>query len=579
MKKFWNLLNVAATGIIVLVMFSLLLFLGRLVCYKILWQLMPQQYKDIAISPSGIVPGEEMPVRQIYVRPNEKAGVLIDSNIRLSSVQANIEDSVFGDKSMGIFNIFMKAIMQHHYRNEKGIFYRFTDENNFLLFNERTGLFNRKAETSAKTPEGEKIAEVSELFAGPNGISEKESSSLGRFEDPIVCEFWGSRKLQLYDRNKRRFFIADFNEGKVVEGLELAKGDVREPIAMGWIEKGSYRDIKLEWHVPEVKDVNGNWTAQELFFGNDEPNWGMTYRPFWDPSQRYITVLARGGRIYNLDTIKWTLMESGFLPIPASLFSGLQPKGIALPEDLLAYQIIPIYSYLRVPEKDKKSWNAKDVRYLGMFVAALSREGTALAVNIFDSNGRLICRADTKGTFAGWTNTISSALAIYGSPWNSFWTPVEYIFENLQPPVLEAASYLCANCFEASAGHRAIFILPNSFVGMLGRALEGTFLERQVIFFLQIGLSLILAVWLALRVRKDAILVGLSRTEKKWWIAGTIAFGLPAYITYRLTRPKETLVSCPNCGKMRRPDMETCHRCGSKWEVPELTPPSWRICD
>jgi uncharacterized OB-fold protein len=60
---------------------------------------------------------------------------------------------------------------------------------------------------------------------------------------------------------------------------------------------------------------------------------------------------------------------------------------------------------------------------------------------------------------------------------------------------------------------------------------------------------------------------------------GIIAFGLSGYITYRLTRPRETLVTCANCGKLRRPDMNKCHRCGSKWHVPELTPPTWRVLD
>jgi hypothetical protein len=144
--------------------------------------------------------------------------------------------------------------------------------------------------------------------------------------------------------------------------------------------------------------------------------------------------------------------------------------------------------------------------------------------------------------------------------------------------VFGIASYLCGDYFEPSAGHRALFILPNSFVGMLGRY-SGTKFDRQVFLPFLVGPSLILSILLAYRVRKDATIIGLSGTAKKWWTVGTAAFGLPAYITYRLTRPKETLVTCQNCGQLRRPDMETCHRCGSKWEIPELTPPNWRICD
>ncbi len=58
---------------------------------------------------------------------------------------------------------------------------------------------------------------------------------------------------------------------------------------------------------------------------------------------------------------------------------------------------------------------------------------------------------------------------------------------------------------------------------------------------------------------------------------GTLAFGLVAYITYRLTRPDLSLVTCANCGRLRRVDQGQCHRCNAQWEVPELTAPAWRV--
>jgi hypothetical protein len=86
-----------------------------------------------------------------------------------------------------------------------------------------------------------------------------------------------------------------------------------------------------------------------------------------------------------------------------------------------------------------------------------------------------------------------------------------------------------------------------------------------------------LGLLLAWAANRNAVLVGLSQRARFWWILATIAFGLSAYITYRLTRPKITLVTCVNCGKLRRPDMENCHRCGARWLVPELAPPLWRV--
>jgi len=91
--------------------------------------------------------------------------------------------------------------------------------------------------------------------------------------------------------------------------------------------------------------------------------------------------------------------------------------------------------------------------------------------------------------------------------------------------------------------------------------------------------SIILAACLAYLVVKDAAAVGLSRNLRRFWAFLTLAFGLAGYITYRLTRPTITLVTCANCGKLRRPDTDMCHHCKSKWQVPELIPPTWRVLD
>jgi hypothetical protein len=87
----------------------------------------------------------------------------------------------------------------------------------------------------------------------------------------------------------------------------------------------------------------------------------------------------------------------------------------------------------------------------------------------------------------------------------------------------------------------------------------------------------LLALWLAARILRDASTLGLSKNVRRFWVIAALTFGLTGYITYRLTRPKVSLVTCVNCGKPRRTDTGICHRCGSKWDVPELTPPAWRV--
>ncbi len=217
-----------------------------------------------------------------------------------------------------------------------------------------------------------------------------------------------------------------------------------------------------------------------------------------------------------------------------------------------------------------------------MFAASLSRDGTAVTLAVFDEKGKRI-RSDysklTKQEGLRTPSVRSSKAVFFEAPWASTLTIGKFLAENLHPPILSVASYFTAFTFEAAAGHRGLFFLPNSFIAMKGRDYRGNFAERFMSALWWISPSIILAILLACRVGKNAAAVGLSENARLYWIIGTLAFGLTAYITYRLTRPKITLVTCQNCGKMRRPDMAKCHRCGSKWLIPELTPPAWRVLD
>jgi len=218
-----------------------------------------------------------------------------------------------------------------------------------------------------------------------------------------------------------------------------------------------------------------------------------------------------------------------------------------------------------------------------------------MALAVFDEKGKRIKTSYTmlqKRTWNSGYDYIPSSRAVYSeAPWAPASTMGKYLLENLHPPLLSIASFFLADSFEAGAGHRGLFILANSFVAMKGREPDsliasmkgpdkseniGTRLYAALLIILP---SIILAILLTWRVSKDATTVGLSESAKLYWMLGTLAFGLTAYITYRLTRPKITLVTCANCGNLRRPDMDRCHRCGSKWRVPELIPPAWRVIE
>jgi hypothetical protein len=495
-----------------------------------------------------------------------------EPNFRFSQVYATLGRDIVRSEFIGAMWDITAKVFPYRDSTER-VYYRYGG-NYYLCFDNRGGLINRRYLPGKSRPNDEKIPEQVGLFAGPNGVSRTAESSLGRFYDPIVTERWDPNRVGLYDRRMRCFYVIDFARGSVSKRFQLAQGDSREPIVMGNIEKGFVNAPSVIWNSPEIwNEANAEWEQQRLLLPGGAQSDERYRFVGWDFTAAYIPVLDKTGRIYIYDTKGESLVQAGYLPMPKSLFTAQQQNDVANPRNVLAYGVWPVYAILRLSADTNKPSQNFDVKYLGMNVACTSREGTSMAVAVFDQNGKLVYRGDTK------SKGISTVEYMYSSVSDEpLVTEILFLLENLQPAVFEAASYLCGDYFAASTGHRALFILPNSFVGMLGRY-RGTHYDREVFLPILMGPSLILSVWLAWKVRKDAKLIGLAGTAGKWWIIGTIAFGLPAYITYRLTRHKEVLVTCRNCGMMRRPDMEKCHRCGSKWDMPELTPPNWRICD
>jgi hypothetical protein len=227
----------------------------------------------------------------------------------------------------------------------------------------------------------------------------------------------------------------------------------------------------------------------------------------------------------------------------------------------------------------------REYKYIGMIAASISRQGTSMALAVFDMEGKQVKSAQTRtvpydARFSGiipHTPRIPSANAVlFDVPLGPETTITKYLLECLHPPVLTLASFFTAYSFEANSTHRALFFMPNSFVALL-RDHQGSILITFLIALFFMIPAILFAGFLSWLVVRDALLIGLSRKSRRIWLLGTLVFGLVAYITYRLTRPKITLVTCQNCGRLRRPDMIKCHHCKSDWHIPELIPPSWRI--
>ena len=534
------IVRVLATGFVVLTLLSILLFWTRLLCNVGLYVLMPYEIKSVAIEPSGLLPDN------FENDPN------IDHHSRVS---AKMESEPF--LLLGTTEYFESTSPGE----SRSCLMLSSSEKDWAYFDNKSGQFVFRYTEAKIMPDSDKLEREVQYYIGPEGIPELPDKTLGRFIQPIAdsSEFktslWKTGKIILYDRKLRRFFAINLKDKNVAKGQQLSKDDPRQPIDIGILNKND--DIlDLYWMPPTIKNQSLYSRKLRIHISERDP----AYHP-----DKYVLVLDESGRIDLLD--KETLEfagPAGRLPTPATLFpSGKQ----STPRDLLAYRVLPMAL-------------KEDHKYRGLFAAAVNREGTALALAVFDANGVPIKSEQTWASVRrGNRSTPSSRAVLFGFPWAPAITISKFLLENLHPPIFSLASYFTAESFEAGSGHRALLLLPNSFIAMKGRdGSENIAVKLKFLYaLLLMSPSIVLAILLAMRVGKDAAVVGLSRKTRRWWFFGTIAFGLVGYITYRLIRPKVTLVTCANCGKQRRPDTDICHRCGSKWDVPELTPPKWRV--
>jgi len=389
------------------------------------------------------------------------------------------------------------------------------------------------------------------LYAGPEGISEKPDKSIDRFITPtanIKRDY--PEGVTFYDDGLRRFFVINFRKKIVKKGPQIKTET--ELIQVGQLAKNDYI-LYLRWEAPLIvkPGVRFPYTLsdkKELRLQAKSRLQAVDDNIIVRDDYGYLAI-DKTGTIYRLDFDTLELVYSGYLPKISPTATTWQNT----PDDVLAYKVL-----------QSVITEGTTAEHKGIAVATLSRDAMKLTVSVFDESGMRIKKEDKVVT-----ETVPGGIA---------WMISRYLLENLQPPIFSAASYFTAKIFEASSGHKALFILPNSFVSMQRRQRDDIVITRALFILpLVLAPSFVLAIFLVWRIRKDAAVVGLSKRASLCWQIGTICFGLIAYITYRLTRPKETMVTCQNCGKLRRPDMNRCHRCGSKWLVPELTPPTWRV--
>jgi len=201
-----------------------------------------------------------------------------------------------------------------------------------------------------------------------------------------------------YDKQLRRFFKIDFSKKIVVKGPDLAKDSSHQPIQIGQLNKNILYPPSLHWEPPQVKVSDKH--PNNFHMGNKlEP---IIPRSFFDPyAGPYLLVLDRTGRIdlLNRDTLEFA-GTGGWLPAPETYF-GTMPS--VTPKDLLAYEVcsLTLCKFYREdgrllkmtfsePLDPEPAASRMEREYLGLFAAGVSRDGTAMAVAVFDAQWKRI---------------------------------------------------------------------------------------------------------------------------------------------------------------------------------------------
>ena len=459
---------IITTGFMVLVMLAIPLYWCRQLCHISLISKIPEDFRTIYIKPSGLAP-------QIENDPNAVEPSLITASFS----KPTVKEFLLADNSFShIWNIINPFYDER--RGPSTNIYEYDGESGeYLYFDKNKGLFVYRASMwRLHEHRGSEAIGSVKLYVGPKGISQKPETNLGRFSSPIAQHEY-SKSIVVYDRQLRRFFAIDFGDRTVEQSPEL-KNPTDSPIEIG--SAIDSRECSVRWTPPqkivqythpEEKDRLRTWTRPLI----------TSYQYSTRKSGDFALVLDRSGRIDLLHRKTLELIRpAGYLPHPKTIL-GIN----RFPAHLLAYEVRPLeIGYPR--------------QYAGIIVGSLSRQGTSMAVAVFDKDGKKIKSADSKSTL----------LDVPGGP---ILTITKYIFESLHPPVLTLASYFTAYSFDARSAHRALFLMPNSFVAM-ARDYEGNIFYMSLIVLLLMLPGIMFAVLLAWRVGRDAaVLVPFPLTE------------------------------------------------------------------
>ncbi len=539
-------INVLATGVVMVILVSAGLFWARWLCAIERADLLPLADREV------VVP---LPASAPWMQVGEDPNARVPRYLAARMVPGRPSASCA--RGLGA----SQYIQQHTPEGPCSNVYRWYSQPEgatSVYYDSSRGLIVYQGVESQPRADGTPTVRSFTWYAGPEGIGPSPGEKLGRFSAPVVDRSTLHPQI-VYDRVLRRFFALEWSEQEVRKGPELAPNDTHQPV-----------QIRTLWRIPVSIELLPPSAPRET-----QGNKSILLGAFFSMGDRLL-VLDASGRIDLLDSQTLEFAGgAGRLAGPTPLFGFPRPTR---PEDVISYSVFPIGI-----ARD----NAGQHRvYAGCAVATIAREAVGVRLDVYDANGRSLGGGETGvSQYAEAANgkitrsrSIPSAQAAYSDlPGAQVLTLAKFTLESLHPPVFLLASYLAGPNLSADTGYRSLFLLPDSFVAMSARDAHAGRIGRSSRAFGLALPALLLSLLLAWRVTRDGARLGLSQNARAAWVAGTVVFGLPAYITYRLTRPRVTLVTCANCGAGRRPDREKCQRCGSPWVVPELVPPAWRV--
>ncbi|MBM4103113.1 MAG: hypothetical protein FJ263_03555 [Planctomycetes bacterium] len=428
-------------------------------------------------------------------------------------------------------------------------------------------------------------------YIGPKGYSANVNPQVGTFSNPFYVHWLrlspGVMAHIVYDNILRRFYRIEINYAirkpdskttfyiispdsiKVVEGPQL---QIDKTIVDRWKWKRNGYDFSLSWMPPQQRIRKLKPDYSEGQYASADPNnlpdgaYRETFIPFENAPKSFaykidFLILCEDGKIDSIDGNTLTVAGcAGYLPQVGFYQQSLSNH----PQDLGDYDILGLYD-----PNDK---------HLGTAVAAVSRDGLSMQIVFYDDKGNLI-KTSLPPCFYSDDNNFSGLSVLTSIPRGPLLITLRYLWENLQPPVLRLLDLPASQWFNPETGYSHLFVRPNSMIGLM--KIEFDSFNFWLLWLFLMLPSLVLSLLLATSARIKAAQMGYPALSKDGWFVAILTFGIPAYITFRLMLPKERMITCANCGNLRRVEFENCQSCKRDWQKTKslTTPPDWSAKD